>query len=242
MEYRASFFTQVIGMVLNDGFYFVFWIIFFDRFKQIQGWELSDMFLLFGLVATGFGLAVFFFGNTWLLVDVIINGKMDYYLSLPRPVLLHTLASRSLTSGLGDVLYGLMSFFFAGQLSPEAFGRFALGVLFSSTILISFLVIVQSLAFWVGNAQLIATNALNAVITFSSYPMVLFDNTARFLLLTLLPAGFIGAIPAEMVRSFSWLRLLELCGATMVFLSLAIFLFYRGLRRYESGNAIQAQV
>jgi len=33
MEYRVSFLTQVIGMILNDGFYFVFWIIFFNRFQ-----------------------------------------------------------------------------------------------------------------------------------------------------------------------------------------------------------------
>ena len=242
MEYRASFLTQVIGMFLNDGFFFVFWIIFFDRFQQIQGWKLNDMFLLFGLVAAGYGLAVYFFGNTWQLVDVIINGQLDYYLSLPRPVLLHTLASRSNSSGLGDVVYGFMSFFLARQLTLDAFGRFLLGVLFSTTILISFLVLVQCLAFWIGNAQLLATNVVYAVITFSSYPIVLFDGTARFLLLTILPAGLIGAIPAELVRSFSWLRLLELCGATMIFLSLAVFLFYRGLRRYESGSAIQTQV
>jgi viologen exporter family transport system permease protein len=242
MEYRAAFLTQVIGMFLNDGFYFVFWIIFFNRFPQIQGWKLNDMFLLFGLVAAGYGLAVYFFGNTWFLVDVIINGNLDYYLSLPRPVLLHTLASRSISSGLGDATYGFMSFFFAQQLTLDAFGRFLLGVFFSATILVSFLVLVQCLAFWVGNAQLFTTNAVNAVITFSTYPMILFDGTARFLLLTILPAGFIGAIPAEMVRSFTWLRLLELCGATLLFLCLAVFIFYRGLRRYESGSAIQVQM
>jgi ABC-2 type transport system permease protein len=241
MEYRASFLTQVIGMILNDGFYFIFWIVFFDRFQQIQGWKLNDMFLLFGLVAAGYGLVVFFFGNTWSLVDVIINGQLDYYLSLPRPVLLHTLASRSISSGIGDTIYGFMSFFLAQQLSLDTFGRFLLGVFFSTTILISYLVLVQSLAFWVGNAKLLASNAMTAVITFSSYPTVLFDGPARFLLFTILPAGLVGAVPAGMVRSFSWLGLLELCAATMIFLFLAIFIFYRGLRRYESGSAIQTQ-
>ena len=172
MEYRASFITQVIGMCLNDGFYFIFWVIFFDRFKQIQGWNLNDMFLLFGLVAAGWGIAVYLFGNAWKLVDVIINGQLDYYLSLPRPVLLHVLASRSNSSGLGDTLYGLISFFMARQLTLDTFARFILGVVFSASILISFVIIVQSLAFWIGNAQLLASNALSAVITFSTYPSV----------------------------------------------------------------------
>ena len=82
------------------------------------------MFLLLGVVAAGFGLAVYFFGNSWQLVDMIINVQLDYYLSLPRPVLLHVLASCSNSSGLGDALYGYMSFFLAQQLTLDAFGSF----------------------------------------------------------------------------------------------------------------------
>jgi ABC-2 type transport system permease protein len=242
MEFRASFLTQVIGMILNDGSYFIFWIIFFNRFQQIEGWQLNDMFLLFGVVAAAFGMAQYLFGNTWLLVDIIINGQLDYYLSLPRPVLLHVLASRSLSSGLGDAIYGFLSFFLARHITFDAFGRFILGVFLSAAILISFFVIVQSLTFWLGSVQLLAWNAQNAVVTFATYPTVLFDGIARFLLLTILPAGLIGAIPAEFVRSFSYLHLLELCCAVTFFFCLAVFLFYRGIRHYESGSAIQIQV
>ena len=32
MEYRASFITQIVGMLINNGIYFVFWLLFFDRF------------------------------------------------------------------------------------------------------------------------------------------------------------------------------------------------------------------
>ena len=110
MEYRVAFLSQVAGMMLNNAIYFVFWLIFFDRFKEVQGWGLNNMLLLFGLVATGFGLAVYLFGNVLRLADVIAGGRLDYYLSLPRPVLLHVLASGSRPSGLGDVLYGLISF------------------------------------------------------------------------------------------------------------------------------------
>ena len=70
----------------------------------------------------------------------------------------------------------------------------------------------------------------------------MFDGVARFLLFTILPAAFIGAVPAEFVRSFSWTVLGQLLLVTTVFLTLAIVVFYRGLRRYESGSAIQTQV
>ena len=102
MEYRVSFLTQMVGMMLNNAIYFVFWIIFFDRFEQIHGWDLVDMFFLFGVVATGFGAGTYLFGNAVTLSSLIANGQLDYYLSLPRPVLLHALASRSNASSIGD--------------------------------------------------------------------------------------------------------------------------------------------
>ncbi|MFZ6029115.1 MAG: ABC transporter permease [Chloroflexota bacterium] len=241
MEYRTSFVLQVAGMMLNNGVYFIFWVIFFDRFEDIGGWGLPDMFLIFGLVACSYGLAVMLFGNVLRLGDVIAGGQLDYYLSLPRPVLLHALASHSRFSGLGDVIYGTLSFFFAGQLSVAAFVRFGLGVAFSAVVFLSFLILTQSLAFWMGNAQLIGTQAINAIVTFSIYPARLFDQTARFLLFTIIPAMLVGAVPTAFVRAFSWEGLFLLGGASTLFLGLAIFIFRRGLRRYESGSAIQVQ-
>jgi ABC-2 type transport system permease protein len=241
MEFRIAFITQALGMILNDAMYFVFWLIFFDRFQQVRGWELGDMFLLFGVVATGFGLAVFLFGNLNNISDVIIQGRLDYYLALPRPVLLHLLASRSIPSGVGDVFYGILCFFLAGQPTLDAFVRFLLGTAFSAMMLVCFMVVVHSLAFWMGNAQLFSSQIFNALVTFASYPATLFDNTAKFILFTLIPAGLLGTLPSGFVRSFSWERLALMVVAALLLLGLAVGVFYRGLRRYESGSAIQVQ-
>ena len=79
MEYRAAFISQIVGMFINDAVYFVFWVVFFDRFKQIRGWDAADMFLLFSIVALGYGLAFTFFGNALQLSRVIAQGQLDYY-------------------------------------------------------------------------------------------------------------------------------------------------------------------
>jgi len=245
MEYRVSFLTQVVGMMLNNAFYFVFWIIFFDRFEQVRGWNLLDMFFLFGIVATGFGAGTYLFGNAIRLSSLIAEGQLDYYLSLPRPVLLHALASRSNASSAGDFTYGLLSFaaaaFYSDTFSGLMLLRFLLASLAAVAVLISFLVLVQSLTFWIGNAPMLTQNAFNAIITFSLYPITLFDGTAKLLLFTLVPAAFIGALPAEFVRQFDLGQLAQICGGSVIFLSLAVFVFYRGLRRYESGSAIQVR-
>ena len=246
MEYRVSFLTQVFGMMLNNAIYFVFWIIFFARFEEINGWDLVDMLFLFGVVATGFGAGTYLFGNAVRLSSLIASGQMDYYLSLPRPVLLHALASRSNASSAGDFTYGLFSFgaaiFFSGSFGGLMFLRFTLGCLASIVVLISFLVLVQSLTFWIGNTSLLTRHAFNAIVTFSLYPITLFDGTAKLLLFTLIPAAFIGALPAEFVRRFDLLQLVQICAGGAVFLLLAVYVFYRGLRRYESGSAIQVRM
>ena len=70
MEYQVAFLSQVVGMRLNNGMYFVFWILFFDRFQAIRGWARPDMLLLFAVVATGFGAAGVLFGNVVSLTEV----------------------------------------------------------------------------------------------------------------------------------------------------------------------------
>ncbi len=242
MEYRVTFISQVIGMMLNNAVYFVFWVIFFDRFKEIRGWGLEQIFFLFGVVAASFGLTAYLFGNTMELADVIANGRLDYYLSLPRPVLLHVLASKSVSSGLGDFSYGVLSFILVRQFTPDTILRYILAIALATTIFIAFLTLVQSLAFWTGNATLLSQQASNAMITFSIYPITLFDGSARFVLFTIIPAALIGAVPAEFIRAFSWTSLAQLLGAALVLLALALTAFRLGLRRYESGSAIQIQV
>ncbi len=241
MEYRAAFLSQIIGMMVNNGIYFLFWVLFFQRFQEVRGWQLSDMVLLFGVVATGFGLATFFFGNALSLCEVIVEGRLDYYLSLPRPVLLHVLASGSVPSGMGDFTYGLISFALLGNYSLDVVARFVVGVLLATVTLLAVLVIAHSLAFWLGNASALTHAVMNAMITFSIYPSTLFDGSAKLLLLTILPAAFVGAVPAEFVRGFTWTNFGQLLLAALVFLTLALLIFYQGLRRYESGSAIQTK-
>lgn len=246
MEYRVAFLLQVLGMMLNNAFYFVFWVIFFDRFEQVNGWGLADMFLLFGVVAVAFGAGTYLFGNALHLAGIIANGELDYYLSLPKPVLLHVLASRSVASSAGDFFYGLFSFAAAVVVTDEFSGgmlaRYLLACVAAMAVVVGFLVLVQSLAFWMGNASLLTGNAVNAIITFSLYPITLFDGTAKLLLFTVIPAAFVGALPAQFVRTFDAASLGQLLLGATVFLGLAIVVFYRGLRRYESGSAIQVRM
>lgn len=242
MEYRGAFLTQSIGMMVNNFIYFAIWLIFFDRFKDVRGWGAADMYVTFGVLASSFGLVSFLFGNAFMLSDIIAKGRLDYYLALPRPVLLHVISSRMIASGMGDFTYGFISYAMSGYFTWVGLARYVIALLFAATVFVSFLILTQSLAFWLGMTTNFSALALNAMLTFGIYPITLFDTYAKLILFTLIPAALMGAVPAEFIRAFTWRALAELFFGALGFLALAIFVFQRGLRRYESGSGIQTEV
>jgi ABC-2 type transport system permease protein len=229
-------------MILNDFIYFAIWMIFFKTFNEVRGWGIDDMYITYGVLASAFGLVALLFGNTFNLSEIINQGRLDYYLSLPRPVLLHAIASRTIASGMGDFSYGFLSFALSGQFSWDGLLRFVLAMLLAAVIFASFLILINSLAFWLGMVSNLVGVALNALITFGIYPITLFDNYAKLILFTLIPAALIGAVPADFIRGASWQSLAELLAGAVIFLLIAVYVFRLGLKRYESGSAIQVEV
>ena len=242
MEYRVAFIMQVIGMMLNNFIYFAIWIVFFDRFKDVRGWGINDMYVTFGVLASAFGLVSLFFGNSFMLGDIINNGRLDYYLSLPRPVLLHAISSRMIASGMGDFSYGFISYALSGTFTWDGLLRFILAALLATIVFASFFILFNSLAFWFGMISNFVNLAFNAVLTFGIYPTTLFDNYAKLILFTVIPAALVGAVPAEFVSVFTWQSLAKMLVGAVVFLTLSVSLFNIGLKWYESGSAIQVEV
>lgn len=243
MEYRTSFFTQIIFMFVNNGIYFIFWLIFFEQFGDVRGYEIGDVYLLFALVAFSFGLGHLFAGNTGPhLAYVIAQGRLDYYLVLPKNLLLHVIFSRMQVSATGDISFGIMAFFFAGRLQLLDWLYFFAASIPAAFILVGFAVIAGSLAFFIGNAQYASQQITNSILTFAMYPNTLFSGASRFLLYTMIPAFFVGAVPVDIVKRHDFSLFLALCAVASLIWLLAILIFYGGLRRYESGSAINVNV
>ncbi|MCB0156554.1 MAG: ABC-2 family transporter protein, partial [Caldilineaceae bacterium] len=216
---------------------------FFGQFGTVRSYNVGDVYLLFAVVALGFGLALTFGANTGPnLAELIAQGRLDYYLVLPRPLLLHVICSRMGVSSIGDVLFGLTAFFFVGRLTLVDFGLFVTAGIASALIFAGFGVIVGSLAFYMGNAVYVSGQVANGMLTFALYPHTLFGGMTRFMLYTLLPAAFVGAVPAQIVKTRDGMLLLGVLGVAALVWLLALGAFYYGLRRYESGSALNVNV
>jgi ABC-2 type transport system permease protein len=84
--------------------------------------------------------------------------------------------------------------------------------------------------------------ANNTILTLAMYPRDIFEGLVRSLMLTILPAAFVGATPLDIVRRPDWTALLGLIGFAISIRLLMWLVFYIGLRRYESGSAINVNV
>jgi ABC-2 type transport system permease protein len=237
LEYRASFVSQVLGMVLNDAMWVTFWWIYFTRFQVLQGgYSIEDVLGLWAVVAVAFGLCAGFFGNVLNIAEFISQGKLDYYLTLPKNVLLHVLVTRMDITGLGDLLFGTGVFIIFLRPSPERIALFLFLAVCAGVLFLAFNILWQSLAFWLGNAEGLASQMWQALITFSTYPDPLFRGLVRGLLFTVVPAAFMSYIPVQLLHRFDPALIAGEIIAAVGALALAILVFYRGLRRYESGS------
>ncbi|MBT7497642.1 hypothetical protein HN662_04890 [Candidatus Woesearchaeota archaeon] len=234
MEYKINFIIQVLAMVFNDVVWIIFWLIFFNRFQNVGGWVLGDMLMLYAIITLSYGLSSVFFGNRNRIAEIVNQGKLDFYLALPKNVLFHVLISRSSFYGLGDVVFGIILAFIV--LSLASLSLFLILVLASTSILLSVAILSGSLAFFFGKAEATSRNIFMGTLSLASYPLSVYQGVTKFILLTIIPAGFISGVPVELLKSFNaqwfWLTI----GFVVLIFSIATFVFYRGLKKYESGN------
>ena len=233
---RGSFWLQAVFMLGNNFAFFTTWWIIFDRFQTLGGWRIQDVLTLFGVVAPGFGLSVTLAGGTRLLARAIVEGDLDPLLVQPKSPLLHWIGSASSASGWGDVATGVAMLWLAGRLdwAHAPFILFAIAA--SAIVFAASFVVFASFAFWLGEVEQLALQLRDFTLNFSLYPETLFGGGIQILLYTVLPAGFVGFLPVDVVRNPSIASCALALAGALAWWGLAVGVFALGLRRYESGS------
>jgi ABC-2 type transport system permease protein len=80
------------------------------------------------------------------------------------------------------------------------------------------------------------------MLTFAMYPADIFQGAVRFIMFTIIPAVFVGLVPLNVVRGLDVNGLALLALAAVVITIISSTMFYTGLRRYESGSAMNVNV
>lgn len=241
MTNRFTFVTNIVFMMLNNAAFIVQWVILFKMRGEIGGYTMREIMLLWGLTASSYGLSHILFARAFTLHELIVNGKLDAYLVLPKSVLLSVMTSTSEASSIGDFLYGLVVM----CLFCFSVGRLFLFLLFTVTgalIMTALALLAGSLSFWFVRSEMVGVHVVNTMISFSTYPDGIFHGTARFLLYFVIPVGMAVYWPVHVMVSFDLAMFLKVVGYTVFLMAAAVYVFYRGLKRYSSGNLMEARV
>jgi len=238
MEYRVSFLVQCFGMILNNSAFIFFWWILFKNVNTIGGYGFKEEMMLWALMSSSFGFCFVVFGNVNQITRMILNGELDTYLLQPKDPLMNILCSKTIVSAWGDTLYGIILFFIIKGFDIRGFLLFLLFCITGALIFASVLVTFHALSFYAGSAEGLAQTVTEFFISFSIYPEGIFNNAVKYVLYTVIPVAFIVYIPAKVINQFSIIMLLEVLGVALLWMVIAYTVFYRGLKKYESGNLI----
>ena len=236
LEYRGAFFMQVAAMFFNDCVWVIFWTVFFTRFPILEGWDVRDVITVWAIAASGFGLAHAIFGNTLYLATLIAQGQLDVWMLYPRALLPHLLLGRMDATSWGDALFGFVVYVAYVRPDPQHLILFTGLTLPAAILFVGFGVLSGSLGFYLGNSAILTEQWRFAMITFSTYPGILFKGAVKLLLFTLIPAGFITLLPIEALRGMSLVDAALALAGSLAVLAVGAGVFYHGVRRYESGN------
>lgn len=238
---KVTFVSNILFMILNNACFIIQWIILFSLKDEVGGYSLKDVLLLWGLAATTYGISRFFFKEAFNLSNIINKGSLDNYLIQPKNVLISCITSSVEVSALGDMLYGLIILFVYG-ITPLNLILFITFSITGGIILASISVIFSSLSFWFGRVEILS-NTINSLMTnFATYPDGIFKGIVRIILYTIIPIGIVNFIPIQIIKEFNVINLLIILVSTVLIVTIAFTVFYKGLEKYSSTNLMNARI
>ena len=235
-KYKASFFMQLIMMIVNDLFFIIQWVIIFNLVDNIGGYGFNETMLLWGIAAGGYGWCHALFGGAWNIKDIVYDGKLDVYLTQPKSVLLNVCCSSTEIAALGDIAYSFIVLAIIGApwwwylIMPFA------GIL-AGLVYVSVYVVFTSLCFYIKRGDAIAKSVEGTLNKSGNYPPAIYNNVVKAIFYTVIPVAFYTFVPAQfMFLTFNVWAVLGAVGFTALWVILAFAMFKLGLKKYNSGN------
>ncbi len=240
LEYRTPFILQVTFMTLNDIIWILYWYLLFIKFGTINGYSFKHMLIIYAIILVAHGITRIIFGNSTKLAEVIRDGKLDYYLTLPKNTLYHFLIGRMSVPAIGDLIMGILLLPLAITISQIPLTIFL--IILSGISYVSYHIITGSMAFYIKSSNDSAKTLNDSIIVASAMPTSIYEGAAKIIIFTILPAGLIVGLPVELLSNYSTQLLLIYTSATTILLLLALGIYNYGLKKYESGNMIASRI
>lgn len=238
---KVTFFSNMFFMILSNATFIIQWVVLYSLKDNVGGYTFKQVLLLWGIAASTYGVSRFFFKQAFNLSETITAGKLDAFLVQPKNVLLSVITTDVSPSALGDLLYGYIMLFIFG-FSIKSFLLFTLFTITGAIILVAVAIILGSLSFWFNRTDIVSDLGNSMMTNFATYPDGIFKGLVKGLLYTLFPVAIVNHIPVTIMSEFSLSLTILVIFISLIFVALAFFIFFKGLKRYSSSNLMSARV
>ena len=238
-ELRTSFFTNIVGMAINNTAFIIIWVFFVKSVGVINGWTAADIVGLQGFTALCYGIVFSVDAGIRKTADYVASGAFDRFMLSPKNILVRVATSSFSISTIGDIIFGIACLVIYGLLihvsAYQVLLMFLL-VLVSTIVFLAAVIAVYSASFLFTDANSVTSGLFELFMTPSIFHGGAFQGATRFVFTFLIPSLLVGALPVEIVRDVSIEKLLLVAVLSIAWFFLSIKLFSMGVKKYESSN------
>lgn len=239
MEYTANFWMMVFSGILMRTLMTGVVFVLFRNIPDIAGWREGELYLILGFMCASEGMTSIFVDGIWHLPALVFQGGLDVMLVRPISPLFQILSYEIGLQGIGVVIMGILNIGMGlaslGRLDIFSILLCALFVLLGTVLRLSYNLIAASAVFWANGARTNATFLVYSVGEYAKYPVSIYPGWMQFILMAVIPAGFVGFVPALILRGDHAVPYMAaLLAVTGAYFLISRTVFYRGIRKYES--------
>ena len=244
MEYKVDFMLGAVGILLTQVMQIAFLGIIFSQIPALIGWSFEEILFIYGFSLIAKSMDHLFTDNLWMVgYRIVRKGDFDKYLTRPINTLYHVIAENFCVDAFGEVLTCILLLGYAIPKLNMPFYWYMIPlvlvvVVFATLIYTSLKIMTAAIAFWTKASGHII-HMLYMTNDFSKYPVSIYNKAVQTIITYVIPFAFTAYFPASYFLTGE--NMLFCIGGTViagsVLFALAVFVWSRGLRAYESAGS-----
>ena len=200
MQYRASFLLSTLGHFLLTGIEFVAIWALFERFRDIDGWRLPEVALLYGIANIAFALAEGAGRGFDMFSRLVKSGDFDRLLLRPRSTAFQVAASEVQLLRVGRFAQAAIVLVWAlGELdvawTVARVALFAAAILAGVCTYFGLFVLQATLSFWTTEGLEVMNVVTYGGVESTQYPVSIYREWMRSFFTFVVPLALVGYYP-----------------------------------------------
>ncbi len=199
IEYRVNFYVDMIvsGLAMFSDFLIIAFMML--TFKDMGGWSLSEVAIIYSIVEAGWGIFRIFGDGILRFQDLIITGRFDAILVRPISTIKQLILQRIELRRMGDIIQavglGAFGITYAGMWNVRFILWYIVLVAFSAVIHFCINLLLATVAFWSVRNEDIRVVAFYSTKAAAAYPISIYGPFLRNILTFVIPLATIAYYP-----------------------------------------------